>query len=57
MRLNRTPFLALLGIAAFLKTSSLAQDKNFHQAPASAKATANPYVGQQANAGGVRSGA
>jgi glucose/arabinose dehydrogenase len=53
MRLNRTPFLAPLGLAAFLTTASLAQNKDFHDAPVSTKTTANPYVGQQADAGGV----
>jgi glucose/arabinose dehydrogenase len=37
---------------ALLAATSYAQHKSFHDAPASAKATSNPYVGQQTDAGG-----
>jgi glucose/arabinose dehydrogenase len=43
--------LALLVPATFFTTFVFAQSKTFHDAPASAKATQNPYVGQQPDAG------
>ena len=40
-----------LSLAVFVASPAFSQNKNFHDAPASAKSTQNPFIGQQADVG------